>query len=409
MERQALHCLVAAAMLGGIGHAQAQSPISVYSNDFETLNPGSPNCTPKGIGEGGNQVGGTFSTDFSTTENPISQILTADRICTKTAAPDSVYSDPDNPANKYAGGLLTNTIEGTLFSHLESISMVFDPQEKPTLNLSMQWSISNLDDGFIFDYWPTQPTTAYVHARYFIIPSGATFRLENDPGKPARVFINDSQASPFVTTDTPITRTSFAPADKFVLDWRTQNDSLDLAANGFTPTDTVGVVIHVSNENPAAPIYMAFDNLEVTATDEPATPGAPNITLGMAATSITTEQGAAFSGQVTNPGNATEVMLVIRNNNNDIVASTSAQIASDGRYSEQIAPLPAGSYQVTASLGSLTRTANFTVTAVNVPNPGAPENAAPVPSLSGHALALLGALMAAAAFMRRKQVKIRMH
>ncbi len=355
-----------AALMGAAALVHAQQTITIYSNNFETLNAGAPACA-NGVGEGplAWDRGGTFSGDYSTPANPLTQIHTADRLCTTNLA-GGAYLDPANPSNNYAGGIIAAPSSSPPW--IESISLVFDPQSKPFLTFSQKWSISEL--AIQRNFWPQAATTVNVNTRYFKVPQGATLTLQDTGDSPAIVLIDNVQATAVQTTATPVTRTNVDIANQLTFDWQPQQDTLDLNALGFAPTDRVGVVFNVTANSPTEWVYLAFDNMLVTASQTPPGTIPPTITQDPPAT-VDTTQKPTLSGQVQNPGSNTTVQItVVDSATGQTYGPYTATIGPDGKYSTPGDLLPAGNYNVTATVGGVvSNTVPLVVTSVPATNP----------------------------------------
>ena len=375
---------------GLVGAQLAGAQTIVYETDFETLNPGAFNCI-NGAGTGPAMQYGTFSADYSTPSNPYTQHRTADRLCT-TAVAGGTYTDPANPANRHAGGL----VSGRSSSWIEAVSITFDPQGEPFLNLAMDWSLVNLPAQPVFQ--PTAPRD--VVARYYRLPPGHAITLSDGGVNPANVFVNGAPATPVTTRTMAISRSSYAAANQYTFDWRPQRDALDLSALGLATGDRIGVVFHLVDPGGGNGVYAAFDNLRVTASQT-----AGGVTITVSAPDNTTDTTPIITG-TSSEANATVTLTIT--DSAGVVQTFTTTTDGSGNYALDLGtqagaqPLAIGTYTAVATVPNpfapsapVTATDPGSVVATAMPAP------APVPVNGAAMLGVLAVALSALGVRRR--------
>ena len=241
---------------------QAQSTITVYSQNFEAPNAGAPACASWG----GAGAGDAFATSYNNTGQVgtavYQQVGTADRIC--WGAGSIPMLDPDGTAGRFSGGFARN---GNI---TESWAAGFDPQGKPFLNGQIDLAHAtpgNLNGIQSATNYPGTAPSVPVTLNFFRLPTGSTFTLQAgaltptaSPSNPGIVMVGGAALTPLPESGN-VTISKAASYSRYAADWNTHNFSVDTSA--FAPGDRLIIVGTVVNNL----TYIVFDNLVVTAAD----------------------------------------------------------------------------------------------------------------------------------------------
>ena len=274
--------------------AYGQTPITVYQNDFETINTGRPiTCTRFG---GSWSMGGTLALDYDTDANPFTQIGSADRLCLRKGAthPNSQHEDPRDDTGRFAVGFHGGDQN---LAGIESFGLVLDPDGQPFLNVSFLSSPLTVPEsgGWVTHALQTGDIVPLT-VSFYKVPAGATVSLvQAGYGAVATARAN---GAPLVALHTERLTAVNNNTNLMHPEWKHQSFGLD------TSTVTTGERLFAVFSGLPQWRYMGFDNLLFTASTDPAAP--PQISKRFSA------------GSVNPGGTATLTINVAGNNTGDL-------------------------------------------------------------------------------------------